>query len=88
MNNKEVCERLNKMLQTMKIFERVFKLNRKQSVIERYVVVNEVEIKVNSKLSTSNNWDNENDVIPSIAFRKEKREKLIKFLENNEQNLK
>lgn len=79
MNNKEICNKLNEILSSLNIEEKVIKLNKKDSVTERFVIVNGVEIRVNSKLNNKS-WDRECDYIPHIAFRKDKREKLIEFL--------
>ncbi|MGL6185688.1 MAG: hypothetical protein ACRC1T_09950 [Clostridium chrysemydis] len=79
MNNKEICNKLNEILPNLNIEEKVYKLNRKDSLTERFIILNGVEIRVNSRLNNKS-WDREYDYIPHIAFRKDKREKLIEFL--------
>lgn len=82
MNNKEICDKLNETLSNLNIEEEVYKLNRKDNLTERFIILNGVKIRVNSKLNNSE-WDREKDFIPHIAFRKHKREKLIEFLGGN-----
>lgn len=84
MTNKEICEKLNQLLPTLEVFEREEKLKGAQVCwfAERYIVANGVEVRVNVKINRAENWEHE-DEIKHIAFRKDKREKLIEFLGGN-----
>lgn len=81
MTNKQICEELNNILNRLEINQREVKLNKNQYVIEKFVVVNGVEIKINTRLNTSKKWDRDVDKIEHIAFRKDKRRKLEEFLD-------